>query len=93
MRLAHLAIETLADDTTIDPNAVLTSDEESEQLRKAIGTLPVKERTVLALYFYEELNLREIAEVLMLTESRISQIRSRALQRLKKLVPGREAAV
>jgi len=43
---------------------------------------------VLVLYFYEELNLREIAEVMHLTESRISQIRTAALKKMRRgLVP------
>jgi RNA polymerase sigma factor FliA len=46
--------------------------------------LPEKERTVLAMYYYEELNLRQIAEVLHVTESRVSQIRTKALGRLRE---------
>jgi RNA polymerase sigma factor for flagellar operon FliA len=53
-------------------------------VRDAIAELPSRERTVLALYYYEELNLRQIAEVLHLTESRISQIRTQALKRLRE---------
>lgn len=75
--------ETLKDARTPDPDDVITHTEMLDALGDAIESLPVKERTVLSLYYYEELNLRQIAEVLMLTESRISQIRSRALQRLK----------
>jgi RNA polymerase sigma factor for flagellar operon FliA len=54
------------------------------RLRDAIAALPPRERTVLSLYYYEELNLREIAEVLHVTESRVSQIRTRALARLRE---------
>jgi RNA polymerase sigma factor for flagellar operon FliA len=55
--------------------------------------LPPKERTVLALYYYEELNLRQIAEVLHVTESRVSQIRTQALKRLRqRLSPTTERA-
>jgi RNA polymerase sigma factor for flagellar operon FliA len=54
-----------------------------ERLRYAIANLPPRERTVLSLYYYEELNLKEIAEVLHVTESRISQIRSQAIRRLR----------
>ena len=50
--------------------------------RPSIGALPDKERVVLTLYYYEELNLRQIAEILHVTESRISQIRTQALKRL-----------
>ena len=50
---------------------------------KAIEHLPERERTVLALYYDEELNLREIGEVLGVTESRVCQIHGQALARLR----------
>lgn len=52
-------------------------------LREALDHLPVQDRTVLALYYYEELTLREIGTIMGLTESRISQIRTRAVTRLR----------
>lgn len=67
---------------TTAPEA-LGRQEEVRMLRDAIARLPEKERTVVALYYYEELNQRQIAEVLHVTESRISQIRGRALKRLR----------
>ena len=76
-----------------DPDAE-TADEEMGRrenvaiLRDAIGRLPEKERTVMALYYYEEMNQRQIAEVMHVTESRVSQIRTQALKRLRtRLVP------
>jgi RNA polymerase sigma factor FliA len=66
----------------------LNGSEEAEHLRDAILGLKEQERVVLALYYYEELKLHEIATVLGLTESRVSQIRSKALSRLReKLAP------
>jgi RNA polymerase sigma factor FliA len=71
----------------------LNGSEEAEYLREAILQLKEQERVVLALYYYEELKLHEIATVLGLTESRVSQIRSKALSRLReKLAPIRAAA-
>jgi RNA polymerase sigma factor for flagellar operon FliA len=78
--------ETLGDPLIPKPDQQLARSEEVSVLRGAIGDLPPKERTVLSLYYYEELNLRQIAEVLNLTESRISQIRSQALQRLQGML-------
>ena len=52
-------------------------------LAEAISSLPKKERLVLALYYDEELNLREIGEIFGITESRICQIHSQALVRLQ----------
>jgi RNA polymerase sigma factor FliA len=43
---------------------------------------------VLALYYYEELNLRQVGEVLQVSESRVSQIRSQALKRLRQELAG-----
>jgi len=51
---------------------------------EAIDELPEKERLVVTLYYYEELNMKEIAEVLGLTESRISQLHTKAVIRLRK---------
>ena len=75
------------------PGEALGQEETVAILRHAIGGLPPKERTVLALYYYEELNLRQIAEVLHVTESRVSQIRTQALKRLRQqLSPTTERA-
>ena len=52
-------------------------------LMKAIETLPEREKLILALYYDEELNLKEIGEVIGVSESRVSQIHSQAMVRLK----------
>lgn len=77
------------------PAEVLLSGEESEvedslnheqevvHLKDAIMRLKEQERIVLSLYYFEELKLHEIAKVLELTESRVSQIRSKALSKLR----------
>ena len=66
-----------------DPLGKLLSGEKVGLIARALDRLPEKERLVISLYFYEELNLKEIGEILGVTESRASQIRSRALIRLK----------
>lgn len=83
--------ETLNDPDALLPGQELLQLEQVAEVRDAIGRLPDKERTVLALYYYEELNLRQIAEILHLTQSRISQIRSQALRRLRDMLGGRRA--
>ena len=65
---------------------VLTAEAEQDKLRSALGQLKEQERTVLALYYYEELKMHQIASVLGLTESRVSQIRSRAISRLRTVM-------
>lgn len=69
-----------------DPLGTLLGGEKAELIARALDRLPDKERLVISLYFYEELNLKEIGEILNVTESRASQIRSRALIRLKNFL-------
>ncbi len=71
-----------------DPNEDTIEDEinreqEKEILKQALTRLKEQERIVLTLYYFEELKLHEIADVLDLTESRVSQIRAKALTRLR----------
>ena len=61
----------------------LESSTLTEQLARHLETLSEKERLVVTLYYYEELTQKEIAEVLDLTEGRISQLHSQALVKLK----------
>ena len=61
----------------------LINSERKKQLADAISELPEKEQLILSLYYHEELNLKEIAEVMDLTESRISQMRTKILAKLK----------
>ena len=65
------------------PDAWIATTDAIDTLRQVVVELPERERTILALYYFEELNLRQIAEVLGLTESRISQVRTRALNLLR----------
>jgi RNA polymerase sigma factor for flagellar operon FliA len=89
-----LALEVTIDDPEARlPGQDLDRVQQVEWLKRAIGTLPDKERTVLSLYYYEELNLRQIAEILHVTESRISQIRTQALRRMReRLIERRDDA-
>ena len=66
-----------------NPYAELQDDAFKEGLVKAIASLPERERLVLSLYYDEELNLKEIGEVLGVSESRVSQILSQSMQRLR----------
>ncbi len=65
------------------PQQLVMSKQLAEALGAAIDTLPLKERQSITLYYNEDLNLKEIAELLGLTESRISQIISQAMVRLR----------
>ncbi len=66
----------------------LTRERQVEIMKSAIMELNETERVVITLNYYEDLRLREIAEVLELTESRVSQIRTRALGKLRKKLAG-----
>ncbi|MEA4921203.1 MAG: FliA/WhiG family RNA polymerase sigma factor [Clostridiaceae bacterium] len=65
------------------PECVLLKGELGQKLAEFIDELSEKERTVISLYYYEELKLKEIAFVMGVTVSRVSQIHSRALSKLK----------
>jgi len=73
----------IADESAPSIEERLTDEQRVALLGVAIRGLRAQERTVLALYFYEELTLQEIAHVLGLSASRISQIRGEALAKLR----------
>jgi RNA polymerase sigma factor FliA len=75
--------ESHADPSITLPSQKLVESEHIAHLRGLISRLPEQQRRVLALYYYEELNLRQVGEVLQVSESRVSQIRSQALRRLR----------
>ena len=71
-----------------DPLSFLESKNLIEKLTAAIEELSERERLVVTLYYHEELTLREIGEILRLTEGRISQIHTGALSRLRRSLGG-----
>ena len=78
--------ESIADIFAAGVGDELDHEETVDRLREAFQQLSGRDRLVLTLYYYEELNLRQIGEVMHVSESRISQIRTRALKRLRDLV-------
>jgi len=76
----------LADDKENQPFQLLSLEELKEVLTRAIEELTPKERTVISLYYYEELTLKEIGEVLGFTESRICQIHTKAILKLRNKI-------
>ena len=76
-------LDTIEDTTGIRPQEALDENEMREALADAIARLPEREKLVVTLYYYEELTLREIGEVLGVTESRVSQLHTKAILRLK----------
>jgi len=76
-------IDTIEDADAPDPEFSLEQTEMREALGEAIARLPEREKLVVTLYYYEELTLREIGEVIGVTESRVSQLHTKAVLRLK----------
>lgn len=76
-------MEVLAGSTENDPQVTTRINEVREIIARAIDQLPEKERHLVSLYYYEELTMREIGGVLGITESRISQLHTRAVMRLR----------
>lgn len=75
---------TIRDDNSPSPQGTLEEKEQIEYLIKALDKLNEKDKTILSLYYYEEFTLKEIGEVLKVSESRICQLHSRAILHLRK---------
>jgi len=82
----------LASPEGTSPLAMCTDQERRARLEEGIRRLPERERLALTLYYYEELTMKEVGEVLAVGESRVSQIHSAALARLRGYLhdPGAE---
>ncbi|MCE8022150.1 RNA polymerase sigma factor FliA [Halomonas sp. MCCC 1A11036] len=77
-------IELGIEDASVDtPYRVLVDEEKRQQLAEGIEALPEREKLLMALYYQEELNLKEIGVVLGVTESRVCQLHSQAVSRLR----------
>ena len=66
------------------PEEIYEEGELHEKLREALEDLSDKEQKVVLFYYYEELTLKEISQILEVSESRISQIHTKALQKMKQ---------
>ncbi|WP_086823627.1 FliA/WhiG family RNA polymerase sigma factor [Allokutzneria sp. NRRL B-24872] len=75
--------ETLPDDRAEDPVASLVDQDGKRQLADAIAQLSERDRVVVTLYYFENLTLAEIGKVLGVTESRVCQLHTRAVLRLR----------
>ncbi len=81
-------LDTIQDPEAADPAREMDTTEMKDTLSDAIARLPEREKLVVALYYYENLTLREIGEVLGVTESRVSQLHTKAVLRLKSRLQG-----
>jgi len=76
-------LDSLRDENTLEPSEYSERKNLGEMVREAVNRLPEREKIILALYYFEDLNMKEISEVLDITESRVSQLHSSAVARLK----------
>ncbi|MCX8086965.1 MAG: RNA polymerase sigma factor FliA [Rhodocyclaceae bacterium] len=74
-----------------DPLELLEEEDLRQALVAAIAQLPEREKLMMALYYEEDLNLREIGEIMGVTESRVCQLHSQAVARLRAAVLGGES--
>jgi RNA polymerase sigma factor for flagellar operon FliA len=81
-------LDTIQDETAADPAQEMDLTDMKDRLADSIARLPEREKLVVALYYYENLTLREIGEVLGVTESRVSQLHTKAVLRLKSRLQG-----
>jgi RNA polymerase sigma factor FliA len=76
-------MDTIEDPNAPDPARSLDVGDLKDRIADSIANLPEREKLVIALYYYENLTLREIGEVLGVTESRVSQMHTKAVLRLR----------
>ncbi len=81
-------LDTIQDPDAVDPSREMDLTDMKDRLADSIARLPEREKLVVALYYYENLTLREIGEVLGVTESRVSQLHTKAVLRLKSRLQG-----
>ncbi|WP_297637848.1 FliA/WhiG family RNA polymerase sigma factor [uncultured Clostridium sp.] len=79
-------MNTIEDKTSKTPEEEYLEEELGEILKISIDELKEKDKLILNLYYYEELTLKEIGKILCISESRVCQIHSRALQNLKGII-------
>jgi RNA polymerase sigma factor for flagellar operon FliA len=83
------ALRFLSDDEEQWPSNLLERSELEKLISVALDRMPRLERTILTLYYYEDLTLRQIAEVVKLHETRVSQLKSQAILRLRTYLRSR----
>ncbi len=86
-------METLESPMNMNPDQIIEKEEIKNVIVEAIKSLPEKEKKVIVLYYYEDLTLKEIGEVLEVTESRISQLHTKAVSRLRSKLSKVKSAI
>lgn len=84
MEQGETRVEPRADKDYMQPEKVVEKEELKKLLLEVIQTLTDKEKQVITMYYYEDLNLKEISRVLDVSESRVSQLHSKALLKMRQ---------
>jgi RNA polymerase sigma factor FliA len=83
-------LDTIEDRASPDPARAAGAADLKDRVAEAVARLPEREKIVIGLYYYGNLTLREIGEVLDITESRVSQLHTKAVLRLRSHMPGED---
>ena len=83
MEVVTEEVMTIADDSSQQPEVIVEEAQFMDAVTDAIAQLPEREQMVMQLYYVEELNLKEIGEILGVSESRVSQILSSVVKKLR----------
>ena len=81
---SHLKIELISDESFLEQSTILEEKERKKLLTSLIDDLPERDRIILSLLYYENLSMSEVGRILDLHKSRISQLHSKILKKLKK---------
>ena len=79
-------IDTIQDSRSLNPHEELEEKDVKKELEDALKRLPERERTIMVLYYHENMTLKEIGEAINVSESRISQLHAQAIMKLKNLL-------
>ena len=79
-------IDTIEDTRSSTPHEEIENRDVKKELECALKRLPEREKTIMVLYYHENMTLKEIGDALELSESRVSQLHARAIMKLKNLL-------
>lgn len=79
-------IDTIEDSKNLTPHEELEEKDVKKELEHALKRLPERERTIMVLYYHENMTLKEIGEAISVSESRVSQLHAQAIMKLKNLL-------
>ncbi len=83
-------IDTIQDKKVDDPLSQLENRDVKNELSKALSNLPERERMILALYYHENMTLKEIGTALTISESRVCQLHAQAIMKLRKILSSQD---